>query len=100
MKASIIKQSEAINIVKKSIDDALSNEQIFHINDMLTDATYKYNSQAGMAHLCIRDTDIPDGKGFPLQMLASMLSSAGWKAIYKYDQREGDWVHVDLPVVR
>jgi hypothetical protein len=95
----LIKQSDAINIVKKSLDDALSDEQIGHINDMLTDATYKYNSQSGMDYFCIHDTDIPDGKGFPLQMLASMLSSAGWKATYKYCQRDGDWVNIELPKV-
>lgn len=95
----LIKQSEAITVVKKSLEDSLSDAQIGHINDMLTDATYKYNTEDGMAYLCIHDTDIPDGKGFPLQMLASMLSSAGWKATYKYDQRDGDWVHVDLPKV-
>ncbi len=93
----LIKQSEAIAIVKKSIEAALSDEQIGHINDMLTDATYKFNTQAGMAYFCIHDTDIPDGKGFPLQLLASMLASNGWKATYKYDQRDGDWVHIDLP---
>lgn len=95
----LIKQSDAINVVKKSLDDALSDERIGHINDMRTDAIYKYNTQAGMPYFCIHDTDIPNGKGFPLRMLASMLSSGGWKATYKYDHRDGGWVHIDLPKV-
>ena len=32
----LVKQSEVIDIVKKSIDDVLTNEQIRHINDLLT----------------------------------------------------------------
>lgn len=93
----LINQFEAITIVKKSIEAALSDEQIGHINDMLIDATNNYNTQAGMSYLCIHNTDFPNGKEFPLKMLASMLAANGWKATYKYDQREGDWVHIDLP---
>ena len=93
----LIKQSEVIDIVKKSIETALSDEQIGHINDMLTNATNNYNTQTGMSYLCIHNTDFPDGKGFPLRMLASMLAANGWKASCVYDQREGDWVHIDLP---
>jgi hypothetical protein len=95
----LVKQSEVIETVKKSLDNALSAEQIGHINDMLTDATFKYSCGAS-SNLCISKSDIPgDGESYSLQLLASMLAGAGWKATYKYEQRDGEWIVVDLPKV-
>jgi hypothetical protein len=95
----LVKQSEVIETVKKSLDNALSAEQIGHINDMLTEATFKY-SCGGSSNLFISKGDIPgDGESYSLQLLATMLAGAGWKATYKYEQRDGEWLAVDLPKV-
>jgi hypothetical protein len=95
----LVKQSEVIETVKKSLDNALSAEQIGHINDMLTDATFKY-ACGGSSNTCISKRDIPgDNESYSLQLLASMLAGAGWKATYKYEQRDGEWIVIDLPKV-
>jgi hypothetical protein len=99
MKMSLIRQSEAINIVKQSLTDALSDEQIGHINDMLTEATYKY-SCGGSSNCFISKRDIPgDDESYSLQLLATLLVGAGWKATYRYDQRDGECLVIDLPKV-
>lgn len=94
----IITKDEVIKIATDSIKTALNDEQIGHINDILTDATYRFNTDNGMSYIAIHKEDI-DGisDDFPLQLLATLLSANGWKARYMYDQRDGDWVHVDLP---
>ena len=95
----LVKQSEVIETVKKSLDNALSAEQIGHINDMLTEATFKY-SCGGSSNCYISKSDIPgDDESYSLQLLATMLAGAGWKATYKYEQRDGEWIVVDLPKV-
>jgi hypothetical protein len=95
----LIKQSEVIETVKKSLADALSAEQIGHINDLLTEATFKY-ACGGSSNICISKRDIPgDGESYSLQLLVNMLAGAGWKANYMYDHREGEWIVVDLPKV-
>jgi len=99
MKMNLIRQSEAINIVRQSLDNALSDEQIGHINDVLTEATFKY-SCGGSSNCFISKNDIPgDNEGYSLQLLATLLAGAGWKAIYRYEQREGEWLVVELPKV-
>lgn len=95
----LVKQSEVHDIVRKSLDDALSTEQIGHINDLLTSATYRYNAEGGLPYIAIHAADIPNSKDFPLTLLASMLCAHGWKAKRESCQRDGEWVHVDLPRV-
>jgi hypothetical protein len=95
----IVKLTEVIETVKKGMADSMSDEQIGHINDMLTEATYQYNAEGGKNYFTICEKDIPGGKGFPLQLLSTMLAGAGWKSTYKYDIRDGSWVHIDLPRV-
>jgi hypothetical protein len=94
-----ITENEAVNLVKKSIETTFTPEQIGHINDLLVEATNEFNLLKTSQHLCITKTVIPNGENVSLHYLANVLSSAGWKAIYKYDQRDGDWVDVDLPSI-
>lgn len=95
----LLTQSDAIAIVRKCIDSAISDDHIGHVNDMLIDATHRFNVENGMSYLCIDNSDIPNGDDVPLRILASKLSANGWKATYKYEQRDGEWIHIDLPRV-
>ncbi len=96
----LIKPAEAINAVKKTLAITLSDQQIEHVNNMLKTEMLKYACGDGSSHTIISKQDIPgSNEKFPLKLLAIKLADAGWKALYKYEQREGEWIVVELPKV-
>jgi hypothetical protein len=78
----------------------LSDEQIGHLNDILVDATYQYDT-GGNSNGCfsISPSTIPgvNASTFPAKLLVVRLKAAGWDAQYYNDQREGEWIRVKLP---
>lgn len=100
----LLKFDEAAQNVRHAINHALTDEQIGHINDKLMEALYTFNCNVGKGmggngYTTINQSDIPDGEDVPLKLLASLLCAAGWNATHNSDQRDGEWIHIDLPKV-
>jgi hypothetical protein len=88
---------EIVALVKQKAD--LSDEVIEKLNTMLFNATYDANTNHGMQYLSIHQEDFKTSEKVPLPLLAAILSNAGWTARYESCQRDGNFVHVDLPLI-
>ena len=96
----LIKPAEAIDAVKKTLAITLSDQQIEHVNNMLKTEMLKYACGDVGCNALISKRDIPgSNEKFPLKLLAAKLADAGWNVEYKHEQREGEWIVVELPKV-
>lgn len=78
---------------------ALPDVVIEKLNKILFEATYKANTSLGMRYATIHAEDFGEDNKVPLPLIAAILTNAGWNARYESCQRDGSWVHVDLPVI-
>jgi hypothetical protein len=88
---------EIVALVKQKAE--LPDEVIEKLNTMLFNATYNANTDHGMQYLSIHAEDLKPAKNVPLPLIAAILCNAGWSAKFESCQRDGSWVHVDLPLI-
>ena len=88
----ILTPAEVAENTTSALKDALNDEVIGKVNDLLIEQNYKYNIGETGSIATISGTNV--GMEVSLRLLSAHLTNAGWKNVLHYDQRDGEWLTV------
>jgi hypothetical protein len=94
----LLTPAEVAENTTSALKDALNDEVIGKVNDLLIEQNFKYNIGEIGSNATIGESDV--GREVSLRLLSAHLTNAGWKNVLHYDQRDGEWLTVELVKVK
>ena len=94
----ILTPAQVAENTMSALKDCITDEVIGKLNDLLVEQNFKYNIGEVGSNAFISQSDV--GEEVSLRLVSTHLTNAGWKNVLHYDQRDGEWITVELVKVK